>query len=398
MKRLYIFVTVFVNSNSLLQASAISIGSDEYFDDLLKQALDVTSVDEYTTIKIDFQTGKSDRWHSVIDGIEESLEICLQLNATHVRFICSSNSENEYREIDLSNQESALDRLMKENQQVKLPIVKNTNNRKDLLFNDFIEMLQKRNLGWVNNNHLTIGKDFAERVTSLIWYIDPHLQKFKQRSIELPLILKDLPQYKAKSQYNTYYETGHHKKTDISRDQLEKYCKALELSLKQLWVSQPQWENIIKNMFDLVLMVKQYASYLQDAAQRMRIIHNSNFPVRNGHDDITVEDFEATLCYPSNYEPLASLLRNSEYYQWFNIDELLPTKAQNRYIYFQNIATDSCFTLYRYYHGNYLGTLNFVWKLPSIVPAFKIKKKRLKIYQNYMLKYQCIAHDKCVKM
>src|SRR4051812_48675595 len=44
MKRLYIFVTVFVNGNSLLQESAISIGSDEYFDNLLKQALDVTSV------------------------------------------------------------------------------------------------------------------------------------------------------------------------------------------------------------------------------------------------------------------------------------------------------------------------------------------------------------------
>jgi hypothetical protein len=89
-------------------------------------------------------------------------------------------------------------------------------------------------------------------------------------------------------------------------------------------------------------------------------MHSSYFPVRNGCDDIAVEDFEATLHYPSNYEPLASSLRNAEYYQWFNIDDLLPIKAQNWYIYFQNIAADSCFTLYRYYHGNYLSTLNFV--------------------------------------
>jgi hypothetical protein len=153
-------------------------------------------------------------------------------------------------------------------------------------------------------------------------------------------------------------------------------------------LSQPQWENVIRGMFDLVLMVKQYTSYLQDAAQRMRIIHNSHFPVRNGHDDIAVEDFEAALCYPSDYEPLASLLRNSEFYQWFNIDDLLPTKAQKWYIYFQNIAADSCFTLYRYYHGNYLGTFNFVWKLPSIISCFQDKQKRLKIYQKYMIKYQ----------
>ena len=110
----------------------------------------------------------------------------------------------------------------------------------------------------------------------------------------------------------------------------------------------------------------------------MHIIHNSHFPVRNGRDDIIVEDFEASLCYPSNYEPLASLLRNSEDYQWHNIDDILPTKAQNRYVYFQNIAADSCFTLYRYYHGNYLGTLNFIWKVPSVTSGLRNKTREAK--------------------
>ena len=96
-----------------------------------------------------------------------------------MRFICSSNSENKYQEVDLSNQESALNRLMQESRQIKLPILRNTNNRKDLLFNDIIEMLQKENLGWNNNKHLIIGKDFVERITNLIWYIDPHLRKFE---------------------------------------------------------------------------------------------------------------------------------------------------------------------------------------------------------------------------
>lgn len=96
-----------------------------------------------------------------------------------MRFICSTNFENEQQEIDLSNQESALTKLMQESQRVKLPTFRNTNNRKDLLYNDIIELLQKRNLGWVNNKHLTIGKDFADQITNLIWYIDPHLQKFK---------------------------------------------------------------------------------------------------------------------------------------------------------------------------------------------------------------------------
>jgi hypothetical protein len=63
MKKLYIFVTIFTNGNSLLQESAISIECDKYFDDLLKQALGVTSVDDYDTIKIDFKP------ENQIDGI-----------------------------------------------------------------------------------------------------------------------------------------------------------------------------------------------------------------------------------------------------------------------------------------------------------------------------------------
>lgn len=165
---------------------------------------------------------------------------------------------------------------------------------------------------------------------------------------------------------------------DILRDQLEKYYKSLDLSLKQPWINQSQWKEFIENIFDFVFTVRRYAAYLQDAAQQMRVIYNSYFPVRNGRDDITVEDFEATSCYSSNYEPLASLLRNAEDYQLFNIDDLLPTNAQHRYIYFHNITADSCFTLYRYYHGNYLGTLNFIWKIPSITSACQNKTKEAK--------------------
>lgn len=58
---LYLFVTVFENGKLLLQENAISIESDKYFDDVLKKALYIKSVDKYITIKVDFQIGRSDQ-------------------------------------------------------------------------------------------------------------------------------------------------------------------------------------------------------------------------------------------------------------------------------------------------------------------------------------------------
>ena len=123
-------------------------------------------------------------------------------------------------------------------------------------------------------------------------------------------------------------------------------------------------------------MAQEYANYLQGVNNRMRTIHASLVPIRNGRDDITVEDIEAVDLYPSQYEFLVQLIHESNDYDLLNIDHLLPSKPQNTYLFFQNICADVSFTLYRYYHGNYLGTLNFVWKIPSLDKRDKTKEAK----------------------
>ena len=109
----------------------------------------------------------------------------------------------------------------------------------------------------------------------------------------------------------------------------------------------------------------------------MRTIHTTSLvPIRNGRDDITVEDIEAVDLYPPQYESLAQLLHESNDYDLLNIDNLLPSKPQDTYLFFQNICTDVPFTLYRYYHGNYLGTLNFVWKIPFLDKCDKTREAK----------------------
>jgi hypothetical protein len=37
-----------------------------------------------------------------------------------------------------------------------------------------------------------------------------------------------------------------------------------------------------------------------------------------------------------------------------------------RYHYIQNLQLDFPITIYRYHQGNYLGTLNYIWKVPLL--------------------------------
>ena len=299
------------------------------------------------------------------------MEACSQLKAQHVRFTIDSIIN------ELSDERvSAFDLMMAQQHLKKLPPPCNTQFRTDVLYNDFLKVLQERKLGWLNNSHMTIGHSFIRKVTDLVWYLDPHLGKLEKRGLKLPIIIAKLPVYASKSHYNLYYDTMKHKKNEVSREKLESFIKALILSIQQPWTSLSHWEEVIKDIHDLIKIAQEYANYLQGVNNRMRTIHTSLAPIRNGRDDITVEDIEAVDLYPPQYESLAQLLHESNDYDLLNIDHLLPSKPQDTYLFFQKICADVSFTLYRYYHGNYLGTLNFVWKIPCLDKRDKTREAK----------------------
>ena len=170
--------------------------------------------------------------------------------------------------------------------------------------------------------------------------MNPHLGKLKKRGLKLPKIIAKLSVYASESHYNLYHDTTKHKKIEISREKLKSFVKALILSIQQPWTRLLHWEEVIKDIDDLIKIAQEYANYLQGVNNRMRTIHTSLVPVRNGRDDVTVEDIEAVDLYPSQYEFLAQLLRESNDYDLLNIDHLLPPKPQNIYLFFQNICAD----------------------------------------------------------
>ncbi|POG73513.1 hypothetical protein GLOIN_2v1772386 [Rhizophagus irregularis DAOM 181602=DAOM 197198] len=171
--------------------------------------------------------------------------------------------------------------------------------------------------------HTTSGAKFVSRLSNLIWYIDPHHSKFTSRSCHLPKFVDDLPEYKAKSSYNQYYINSHHKKTEIQAQTLQRHVEAMENSLVQPWASDKKWEQFISEVIQLCEVSRKFIEYLDNVNKRMRIIHNSSVPIRNGIDHIKVLDIDKTLTTNENYNEIIKLMHEKEEFEPTCIDDLI---------------------------------------------------------------------------
>jgi len=133
----------------------------------------------------------------------------------------------------------------------QLPPPKSTTTRIGLLYNHLIDILRKQSLGWKGGLHLTVGKSFVDRLSNLLWYIDPYQENISQRSFTMPAFIEDLPEYKANHIYNEYYNTSKKKKTPISTKTLRQYLSSLQLSIVQPWALESQWNDFHDQLITL---------------------------------------------------------------------------------------------------------------------------------------------------
>ncbi|PKK56153.1 hypothetical protein RhiirC2_800632 [Rhizophagus irregularis] len=64
------------------------------------------------------------------------------------------------------------------------------------------------------------------------------------------------------------------------------------------------------------------------------------------HSDVLVRDLTVDLKY-------------------VNLESFLPDDVFKRHTYIKELQFDVAVTIYQYHQGNYLGTLNYIWKVPS---------------------------------
>jgi len=59
-------------------------------------------------------------------------------------------------------------------------------NNRQKLYNDIIELLQEKNLGWTKQNVLSEGRPFVMQLSDIIWQLDGHHEKFAMQTCPVP--------------------------------------------------------------------------------------------------------------------------------------------------------------------------------------------------------------------
>ena len=214
--------------------------------------------------------------------------------------------------------------------------------------------------------HNDVGKTFIERLTQTLWYIDPHLPKFKRRGCSLPQLFMELPTYFRNQNYNQFFNTSKHKKIEVTQEKLTNLVQSLDLCIVQPWASKDQWVDVIPAILELSQMIYKYIEYLKQVNTAMEKVHSSTTFVRDGINNISVQTVD--WCegrINSIYSELESLLHDKEYYKFVDLEPYLPISVVERHRFIKNIELGVSICLYRYHCGNYLGTKNFIWKIPN---------------------------------
>ncbi|GBB94021.1 hypothetical protein RclHR1_22760001 [Rhizophagus clarus] len=324
------FIAAVYKEKKLLSEDAVEMESTETFSDLLFEILGYDIFDQ--PIVIQFYNELTKNWTNVKYGLSANLSLCEKFQPCQIKFT-------------LKEQEN----LEKEDRQK---------------VNGLCEIMKAR---WYGEHYESTGSGFIKALADLLWYVDPHHEKLKLRCCVIPEIFLSLSQYKIKSSYNLFYYAGKHKKEQLKREKLEDHLKAIEHFVTQPWAGQEYWKSFISNVFELCHNIRKYVSYLESVNNEMITNHSRSSPTRNLLDNITLEIRYKQKNFNLKFKAISDLLQNSDFYELHLLDNYLPQDKKVRYEFINELQVNCTFTLYRYYHENYLGTLNFIWKIPDLI-------------------------------
>jgi len=360
MNKKYLEVHVEKNLNIIIKPHAFKVNDCYTLNDVFSKTTQYQYRNNDFNIKV-FRHGIEDKWVDIREGLDADVELCTYLGYKQVQFIIQNVENNNDNPLRIN----AFDILMNSSRNLLLPSKKIEFTCENLLYNELILIFEEKRVGWSRGTHNTVGKKFIERLTTAIWYLDPHIDKLAKRACHLPHLFKQLNTYKQGRTYNEYYHTTKHKKKQISKAELESIVAALSLSLEQAWTISNTWEAIISSVFELIECIQKYIAYLEKVDIEINILHNSDTLTRDGVRNIELYTIEASKSpISSQYIELDRELQQKNHYIYIDLDQYLPSQPNQRYIFIKELCLSFPISIYRYHHGNYLGTKNFIWRVP----------------------------------
>ena len=99
----------------------------------------------------------------------------------------------------------------------------------------------------------------------------------------------------------------------------------------------------------------------------MNVCHNNNLVIQDFNQDLQVYTIEGSQKIKIKYQNLSDFLLEKNDYEFFDLEEYVPSDLMQKYRYIIDLRLNFPVIIYQYHQDNYLGTLNYIWKVPLLV-------------------------------
>ena len=248
--------------------------------------------------------------------------------------------------------------------------IDNPKNRKQQLRNDFIAFLTTKNLKWHGSEVNSSGEAFVRAMVDTLWTIDGHHGVFESRNCSIPSCFSSFVDY------NVPELSRHRKRTieNLSSSVLQTCSNALFACLQGVYWEQPQWKAFKPDVVQLATSLAKYRDYLSNQLITSKRIHLAETPVRQLSENL------GFLTIPLNHSrvsphlsTLVSKLDERDLFEYVLIEDICPKDPRKKYEYvslLKSMGLPVNTVMLTYSHGNNIGNLHFVWKVPVYGDSF----------------------------
>ena len=246
-----------------------------------------------------------------------------------------------------------------------------------LVRNKLLDLLEEMKVGWTPDVVDTIGERFLKQLTSTLWYLDSHHQKFSSRSIYLP---KEFSGFQG---FNDW-KRKKIKQPVLTSPELECHIQALSRILSQPWIAKNEYSELKSLLDELVDGMYKYMNYLAKKNDEMKEAHMGS-AIRVVSNNLELHTIQP-VCVESvdkSYRCIVEALSGKDEYDPICLNEIAPTDRYRRRHWLEKIQLPYKTMIYRYPYGNHLGVVSFLWKIPDEVDETKAARLVIRLTEQH---------------
>ena len=342
----------------MIQRKVVKIEWEKTFGELLEKIGKEYSEESVTKVAVCGNEQFIDPVHDVpLDG---PVGLCRSFGM-NVCYYLSEPLEQQRSSTSVPNMFQIL--MASQKERVRPELIKATEGKPlrgdQLLYNCVINLFEQMRVGWSPDTVATIGKQVANQLTAALWYLDPHHDKFHERSISLPDAVAPLHGFND-------WQKKKQKKPQIRASDLNGHIQSLSRTLSQPWMARSEYAELRSLVEGLNDAMYRYHQYLVKKCEEVKLAQEKSETVRSIEDNL-----EMRVCPASNdpvsssYEPLVAHFAEKSNYEEVYIGDFAPEDRYSRRHWFDKLKLPFRTMMYRYPYGNHLGVVSFLWRIPD---------------------------------